>query len=293
MMGRLRRSLPYRLGGVLRRVVPRLPKARVADKPVDDGLTYLTFGGAAHVDMLAESVYSLARSWPALPHLVVAWDGGEPPPRLAKELSFWQGSWEVRPWPQVRALLNPDSDRSLVRFGEREAMARKMAAVVTCARRRPTLYSDVDMLWFRQPASLADWRRLSGPVLAMSRDFQPSYDGRLLAAEAHVLGDEPYFCAGLLYAAGDVLAAAGAGGMLDFAAEAGVGVTEQTIFAEVCRRLGGRCLPLTEIALEDSDRMVLGATFRGRPWAARHYIGQVRHHFWRDALALRVREEDR
>jgi len=253
-----------------------------------DRLTYLTFGNEAHLDMLAESLYSMARVWRRLPHLVIAWDGDRVPARLAKTLAFWPREWEMRTRSQVRALLDPRADRDLIAFGEREAMARKMAAVLSAARIGPTLYSDVDLLWFREPESLARWRALPTPALVMSPDFQASYDSSLISAQKLGIREGPCLCAGLMFASGDVLTAAAAEDMLAFAATHGCGVTEQTIFAESCRRLGGWTWPAEEIALEEADRFALAPTYRGMPWAARHYVGQIRHHFWRDALALRV-----
>jgi hypothetical protein len=122
----------------------------------------------------------------------------------------------------------------------------------------------------------------------MSPDRRPAYDEDLVPDRLPHLARPPYFCAGLLYAAGDLLAACDVASLLDHAAERGIGVTEQTILAQADHLLGGRSWPAEEIALQDEDRASLGPTFRGRPWAARHYVGAVRHIFWRDALALRI-----
>jgi hypothetical protein len=88
------------------------------------------------------------------------------------------------------------------------------------------------------------------------------------------------FCRGLTFDGPVFLEA------LKFAAETGIGLTEQTLFAAMTRRLGGRSFAADEIYLSDEDRFTRGATFAGQPWSARHYIGQVRHLFWRDAYAL-------
>ena len=114
------------------------------------------------------------------------------------------------------------------------------------------------------------------------------YDAALVPERLPHLTRPPYFCAGLLYAAGDVLAACDVSELLDFAAERGIGVTEQTILAQADHLPGGRTWPEEEIALWEEDRASLGPSFRGCPWAARHYVGAVRHIFWRDALALRA-----
>lgn len=283
---RVHDSLAYRSGPVWRRLLELLPAPRTEARP-ELPLTFLTFGGAGHRAMLRECLASLARSWPRRPRVRVVSDGSLDPAAAARELAWWQGPLEVIGWRDLAARLTAPRFEPLVRFAGRDAMGRKMLAVVATALESPTLYCDVDVLWFRPPATLDRLLATRGTRLALSPDPYPAYDSRLVPHLPH-LAFPPFYCAGLLYAEGDVLAACDVDPWLRFAAEEGVGITEQTILAEADHQLGGLSWPPDEIALWEGDRTTLLPSFRGRPWAARHYVGGVRHLFWRDALALRA-----
>jgi len=284
---RLLDPLAYRSGALYRRLLERLPAPKVEAKP-ELPLTFLTFGGASHRLMLKECLASLGRSWPRLPRVRVVSDGSLDPAAAARELAWWKGSLEVVGWRSLAARLDASRFAALLRFAERDAMGRKMLAIVASALESPTLYCDVDVLWLRPPATLETLLAAPGAKLALSPDPYPAYDAALVPGHLPHLAGPPYYCAGLLYAEGDFLAACAVEDLLRHAAEQGIGITEQTILAEAGHQLGGRSWPPDEIALWDGDRASLLPSFRGRPWAARHYVGAVRHLFWRDALALRV-----
>ncbi|HKI02155.1 MAG TPA: hypothetical protein VKK31_09250 [Thermoanaerobaculia bacterium] len=285
-LARVRGSLAYRSMLLYRPVLEWLPPPSL-EKPRMP-LTFLTFGGDAHRPMIRECLASLQLAWPQLPRVRVVTDGVLDPAVVRRDLSWWRGSLECVSWRDVAERLAEPRFATLVRFAERDAMGRKMAAVVASALDGPTLYSDVDILWFRFPPTLERLLVSPGTKLAMSPDYQPTYDRDLVPGRLPHLANPPYFCAGLLYAEGDLLAACDVSALLEHAAERGIGVTEQTILAEMDHRLGARIWPAEEIALWEEDRVSLGPSFRGRPWAARHYVGAVRHIFWRDALALRA-----
>jgi hypothetical protein len=284
---RIRNSAAYRSSALYRRALELLPSPRGMEKPPLP-FTFLTFGGASHRLMLRECIVSLHRAWPSLPALRVVSDGSLDRARTARDLRWWRGPREVLDWRDLTAHLTSPAFDALVRFAERDAMGRKMAAVVASALEAPTLYCDVDVLWFRFPATLETLLAEEGPKLILSPDCRPMYDPALVPAKLPHLACPPFYCAGLLFAQGDFLAACDVGELLAYAAEHGIGVTEQTILAEASRQLGGGTWPAEEIFLWEEDRFSLGPSFRGRSWAARHYVGAVRHIFWRDSLALRA-----
>ena len=281
------RSLAFRSGPVHRRLLRLLPRPRARPRPTLP-LTLLTFGGAAHLEMLTEMLFSLQATWPALPCVRVACDSSLAPAAVRSALTWWQGPLEAVSWRDL-APAGGEGDRgALARFAEREPMGRKLAAVVASAAAGPTVYCDVDVLWFRLPERLEPLLGAGGTRLVMSQDYQPAYDPFLVPDRLSALAAPPFFCAGFLFATGDLLGACELGELLEYAARSGFGLTEQTILAEANRQLGGEHWTLEEVCLDCADRFSLGPSFLGRRWAARHYVGSVRHIFWRDALALRL-----
>lgn len=286
ILRRLRNSLAYRSHAGYRALARMLPHPPIGPRPPIP-VTYVTIGGRAHADMLCESVLSLARSWPCAPRLLVTSDGTLELKSLRRRLRFWPGALECLDWRELLPAPGEPGREALVRFAEREPMGRKLVTILGAARRAPTLYCDVDILWFAFPPSLKALLERERPVLVMSTDLVPAYDPVLLEGPLRGLTQPPYYCAGALFANGDLLASVDVTAQLDHAARAGIGITEQTILAGIARHLGGSAFSPEEIVLGDADRFSLLPSFRGRRWAARHYVGQVRHLFWRDALASR------
>lgn len=94
--------------------------------------------------------------------------------------------------------------------------------------------------------------------------------------------------AGFAFAAEDFLASCDLGELLAWSAAEGVRRTEQTLLAEAAHQLGGRTWPAEEIVCSVDDPLTLRPSYPGKPWVASHYVGQVRHLFWRAVLALRL-----
>lgn len=284
---RVRDSIAYRSSLPCRLILASLPPSRVPAKPPVD-VTYLTFAGEAYLAMLRESVASLANAWDRLPRIRVVGDGTVPPERLQRTLAFLPSAPEIVDWRDLIAPLREKGYASIVRFAERVPMARKLVAVVATALAGPTIYADVDVLWFRFPSALLSVTSFANPQLIMSPDFQSSYDPDLVPGELPHLAKPPFYCAGILFAGGDFLRACNVEHLLERAAETGVALTEQTILAEANHQLGRGARPASEFFLDDQDRFTLGPSYVGKAWVARHYVGHVRHLFWRDALALRA-----
>ena len=66
-------------------------------------------------------------------------------------------------------------------------------------------------------------------------------------------------------------------------------MTEQTILAEAVFQVGRIAWSLEVVRLFDGDKFTIKPTYVGKQWIARHYVGYIRHLFWRDALAVRLR----
>jgi hypothetical protein len=284
---RVRNSFAYRSAGLCRVAVSVLAPQRLRPKPPSLWLV-VTFAGPRHQLMLDQFLFSLYLAWPRLPRVRVITDGTDPSwvPAVPR---WWPGDAAVLPWEEVASFHSSRGRADLLRFASRVLMARKLAGVTMAASDEPLLYADADVLWFRAPQeeTLSDWAQ-GAPVLVISEDYLPSYDPALVPSCLPHLRTPPYSCAGFLFAFGDLLDACDFGPLMSYAAENGVAVTEQTVFAEMAHQLGGKHWSSAEIYCHDRDRFSLAPTYRNKPWIARHYVAPVRHLFWRDAFALRA-----
>lgn len=231
--------------------------------------------------MLNVSILSLVKSWKAIPKFKIYSDGTISPGEIKRKLAWLGPAVEVADVESCYDELTlPDEDH-FKSFAERHVMGKKLLVILCNARKHPILWSDSDVLWFR------DFSRSLHPQLClkMSRDYQPSYSPAFYDKYSE-LSAPPYLCAGFLFLAGDLSKKVDLFDMVNVAIERPDHFSEQTIIARAAKLLRSENWSAEEIACFESDKDSLIPDYWSRPWIARHYVGPVRHLFWRDALFL-------
>jgi hypothetical protein len=245
--------------------------------------------GAAHLPLLEESLFSLVRSWSHLPRLTVIADSGLSADKLRQALGWWPDDFRIE---TVDSMLNVAAGAGdlLARLAARSAVGRKFVATVLSARSEPTLYCDSDILWFDDPrTSIQSLLSSSAPVvLRASTDYQKCYDASVERVSNTSIADPPFVNSGLVFLRGDLIASTDLADCLIAAGDHYDHFAEQTLFAIATKQLAAPLWSASTVACFQSDDQSLRVTYKGKQWLARHYVGPVRHLFWRDALALRM-----
>jgi hypothetical protein len=245
--------------------------------------------GAAHLPMLVQSLRSLAVAWSRVPPLRVVGDGTVGAASLEEAFADWPAPIEVVPRDVVVDSARSAGSADLAAFAAVSPFGLKFAALVASAVERPTLFADADVLWFRDwSGEIVALARAAGVVLRVSADYQPAYDVDVAGTSADTLATPPFVNSGVTFLHGALLDAVDLRPALAVAARRYSHFAEQTVLALAARRLGTPPWPPSVVACFQHDHQSLGITYRGRAWIARHYVGPVRHLFWRDAFALRV-----
>lgn len=291
MIGRIYNSITFRLSLAYRQRVGERYRRRVLNgrswtaptKPSAD-FTLLSLVGAKQLELLQTSLWSIGQAWTALPNLRVVSDGSIDPSQISTALRWWPQPVEALRWETI-AQAHTDRGRPLLQtLANDNLLARKLCAILYSAELGPTLFCDSDLLWFRgSPPRPAD-----AVALKLAEDFMPSFDADLFtAAGCEPFRHRPYLNSGVVFAAGDVFSAAHLGDVLPWAAEHPKYFTEQTLLAYACKKLGGDHWTRQQIHLTVDDAVV---PFGDRDYLhtalARHYVGDVRHWFWRDVWHL-------
>lgn len=291
MLGRLIRSIRFRvshqfrrrmLARYRRRVLDRQPFSAPAKPPAD--FTLLSIIGQKQLELLQLSLWSIGRAWTKLPALRVVSDGSLDPAAILKSLQWWPHPVESVRWETIAQSMADRGRPDLQKLASGNMLARKLCAILDSAERHPTLFCDSDILWFRGPPPMPD-----GEVaLKLSEDLLPAFDAELFyAAGFPEFSQKPFLNTGVVFARGDLYNAASLWQILPWACEHPQYFTEQTLLSYVCKRLEGDHWLRQQIYLSTDD-----AT---DPWGdrsymatalARHYVGDVRHWFWRDGLYL-------
>lgn len=284
----MKNLLSKRSGTAARILLNLMPMPRVPPKPQLE-LILLSMCGVKHLGCLQQSLLSLYMAWSSLPKLQIVSDGSLTFPMLEKAFDWWPGTKSFSSWTRSVAYHQQKGRDSLVKFGNNNLMGRKLAIILEFAERGATLWCDSDILWFRELSSLPEVVKGNLPTFKMSEDYNQSYDKNLIKQGLEHLCKPPFMCAGLIFLEGDLIQACDLNRLLDIAATKSNWFTEQTIFAEAAYQLGRSYWPREKIAIFDHDQLSLKIpTYFRKDWVARHYVGPVRHIFWRDALALRL-----
>ena len=291
MIKKIANSLAFRLP-VFYRLMVLKTGLRAASKAVafTEDYNLVIMCGSQQVDMLAACLKSIHKNFTKLPAVILFTDLKVNVVRLRQHISFY-------PADRITLIKGEDcisyhqysQNNSLVKFARNNPMGLKLAAILQALDiGKPVLYCDTDVLWYNDP-DLVIKKHLQKDdfELIMSEDFQPAYDARLIEkSQMEQLNDAPFFCAGIMlikrlsHENVDTL-----NKLLRIAEEQSGHFSEQTIFACLNRNTGNMALDKNKFLLKTDDQFHLRPkTIHGL--IARHYIGPVRHLFWRDALWL-------
>lgn len=247
--------------------------------------------GAKQADMLKECLKSIYKRFEKIPHVFVFTD-------LDVDIDECRRAVKWFPASNLNIIRGSDclnyhlkhKKESLIAFAKNNPMGLKMGAILQMLNAgKPIIYCDTDVIWYNDPLPIIrEYLKDKGFELAMSEDFQPAYDQNLIEkGKLDTLNKSPYFCAGILLIKKlsdkneETLQS-----LLQIVKEQSSHFSEQTIFAYLNRQGKNSALDKTKFIIKTDDQYNL----RALPMPgviARHYIGPVRHLFWRDALWLK------
>ena len=255
-----------------------------------------TMSGKNHVLMLEQMLWTLSRTWEELPQIRLLSDGTFTSAHLARIQRGYTGTVEL---VEAEALERHHESRGrpeLVEFSRANYFGRKLAFIIAEAELHPTLWADNDILFYGDFSE--DLRRLlaRGSILGATRDASFGKTTPLFGYDPvlakHLFGnrpDVPSLNAGFCFASGPVYDAHGISEIVRWSLQDGRHgyLTEQTIVAYTALASAGILWDEPVVHMADDDIYTLGPTYRHQPWKARHYTGNVRHLFWRDAFCRR------
>ena len=285
---RVHNSLAFRSAVAYRLVFSVLPAFKRSPIRVDQRFSYLTLSGPKQLDMLRASLWSLLHSGGDVPRLIIAGDRTMKKSDLAQLARWWPAPVEVWLADELEAFSDRNLPPHVAMLCRNHVYGLKAAAIMRASLMGPMVYADTDVLWFRPPQNLLPDSSAGDRVwLRLQQDRQMAYDSRLLGPWPF-LEEEPYYCAGVMVASGDLRPAFEQITSPDVARiyETPGQFTEQTTFAALQRKIGIPALEADKAYISWEDRFTLRPRIFDKPWVLRHYVGPARHLYWRDLLYL-------
>lgn len=254
----------------------------------DTGYSLMLMCGHNQLDMLQVCLRSIFRQFSVPPRILVFTDLNSDIIRFQKKLAHFPKGYITIFGGKDCLNYHKEQERNLlVSFAEKNPMGLKLAAVLQAMEMvGPVLYCDTDVIWLDDPFEIVrQYLNREDFHLAMSEDFQPAYDKNLInRAQLHKLFIPPYFCAGIM-----LIKKIGEGhykmldSLLEIVSEKSNHFSEQTMFAFLNREIQNIAFDKNLFIIKTDDQFDLLP--RPLPGViARHYIGPVRHLFWRDAF---------
>jgi hypothetical protein len=283
-------NVSVRLGEIAQTMLSRWPIPAQPAKPLAN-FCYLTVSDRKHWLMLRESLYSLHRSWNSLPEITVVSDGSWTANEFARVFAWWPTPITVLTRAEICQATSSAGFSELADYAGQSPYGLKLAAIVIQAKKRPTIFVDADILWFRDPALLlgdrVSWdkpRALRESNCHQRRDMATRHCAQVL--------EPPFVNSGMVALHGELMAPR----LLRIMAQEALpnaqdSSCEQTIIATAVK-LGGEFFPekLSLVEFDDVHR------FRSRNmidegYYSRHYVNWMRHLIYRDALKLRLQRD--
>jgi hypothetical protein len=294
MINRINNSLAFRLPSIYRLILKYCIPARAKKKEIDFTSEYnlVILSGPKQMDMLQVCLKSIYNRFEKLPHVYLFTDLRVDIEGFKKKVKWFPG--EKLSIISANDCFNYHLQKqkmSLVNFAKTNPMGLKLAAilqVLDCG--EPIMYCDTDVIWYNDPFQVIKkhWEK-EGFEMVMSEDFQQAYDLNLIEkANLQILTKPPHYCAGILLVKKiseqnkKTLRS-----LLKIVEHQSNHFSEQTIFAILNRESSNLALDKTKFIIKTDDQHDL----RPQPMPgviARHYIGPVRHLFWRDALWIKT-----
>lgn len=280
------RSLAFRSGPLLYRpLLARFPAPRFRERP-GLGIPMLTMCGGQHLAMLEQALYSIALNWSEIPELTIVSDGTVEVDVVLRRLKWWPAELSARSWESDRDYHRAVGRPELGDYAERHPFGRKLSTVLATAEQRRFLWIDCDILFYADFTPLIPESKGRTEVMT-ALDWCYGYDPQLIKVLPHLLTRPPVNTGVAIYQ-GNLYDTCELGALVERTAEYCDNFTEQTILAEAVFQTGEIAWDLNAIRIFDDDIYSLRPSFLGQGWLARHYVTNVRHLLWRDALALRV-----
>lgn len=285
MTWRIQKTLAFRSGNWYRLLYGCMSNPVYRNGP-QPSFRLLSMAGKKHLELLNACLISIHQNWEVRPELLLYSDGSVSIREMQETFQWWKGPIY---WGTQEDILNWTAQTgsvALMEFARKEPVGRKLACILKEGEHNGVLWCDTDILWYKP---LPEPEPQEGLTLKTSTDYQAAYDAVLETAAQHILATPPFINTGLVYLKGNLINHPLAADWLNRLADAPNHFTEQTFLAILMKLLKQEVWTLEEIACLQQDRYQLAPSYPGKPWLARHYVGPVRHLFWRDAFLNRMK----
>ena len=271
-----------KFGSVLRDLQTTKCKKIKADNRPEAAFDLVFFSDAKGIKLLNASLFSVYKKWKYLPKITIISDG-TPIGDIKSKLTYWPKEVNIINWQECAAYYNNKNNKALYNYACKDVWGKKFVSVLYCAEQGNILYSDTDVLWFKDPTPILNGATM--PYMKMCPDIDFYYTEPMIKqlSEQKVYSKLP-MNAGLIHATGAFSVYENWEPLCNYLETKSDNRSEQTAFAILANAYGG-VWSLKDIMLTIDDiSEVLPKRNKYKDIFARHYVNTKSWLFWRDYL---------
>ncbi|MFT3867254.1 MAG: hypothetical protein QM715_02040 [Nibricoccus sp.] len=275
----------------------RIPSQAQRTKPAAEDFIAITMTDRKHALMCEQMLLSMQRTWSELPTVRLLVDDRHGSVNTKRLQRSYGGLIQLVDWAHIIEHHKNRQRLELIEFAEGNLLGRKLAFILSEADQQKTLWIDNDILFFQDFLPLVQ-AQPDGVFVGATRDstfggseklasYAPGLARHLFQGDASV----PSVNSGLTLASGCIYDAFQLAPLVKHTLDTREHsyFTEQTVIAWAALRSRKIIWDMQVVRLDDTDIYQLGPSPTDHSWRARHYTGNIRHLFWRDAFFLRFR----
>ncbi|MBC7422812.1 MAG: glycosyltransferase family 2 protein [Ferruginibacter sp.] len=271
---------------LFRKVAGLIPfKHNYLDKPSADFI-FLTICGANSLDMVKTSLYSFLKNSDVKPLKVVIVSDGTWDTKIGEKLfSDFKVPFIFESWTVSAEYYKQKKQEDLYTWAHKQIWGKKLAAILRHAESSLVLFSDSDVIWYKNPITVKDYSKEY--LLKLSQDNSHNYDTELIKKmNADFLYQSPPVNCGIVLIKGDMFALSNTiSQAITLESKSPGSFSEQTLLALLVQEFG-EVWPEEEITTTIGD--ILSPIFKISKYPpalkARHYVWNLKWLYWRDVI---------
>lgn len=280
-------NLLDKAGKILRIIFSILPNYKLENIKIESSFNLVLFCGTNGINYLNASLFSIYKNWATIPKIIIVTDG-TPVDLVRKKMIKWPKDVKIISWTECSNYYKEKGEFNLHKYASRDLWGKKLLAILYCAEKEDVLYSDTDVLWFKDPSnSITNISTM--PFMKMCQDVEYCYSDDLNKE----LKDEKLFInaplnAGVIFAKGSFEGYPHWEKLCKYLADYPDNRSEQTTFALLTNYFGNSWSK-DELMLEVDDMNEIKLNLykeRYKKIYGRHYVSTKSWLFWRDYLLL-------
>jgi len=196
-------NLQFRIGQIIR-ICSRFFQTKLKDdnRKTSD-FKVMFFCGETGIPYLNKSLLSIYKSWKTLPEILIFTDGAVPE-KILKNIVNWPKKINIKIWEEAANYYKLKGNQQLYNYAVNEIWGKKFVSVLYASEKFRILYSDTDVLWFKEPEIKTDELNKCSSM-KMMLDIKHCYDEKFIAQlqiKEEMYTNKP-LNAGVIYASGD------------------------------------------------------------------------------------------